>query len=119
STSTNDEGATITNQFNGEGGLNRVYMSTGYQITKNLSLGITANFNFGNLKYTRLQSVEDVQFGTLDNRTSRVNGLDFNYALNYSLNVKEKSTLYSSVRVNTQANLTSQNIHEVGSFSLT
>ncbi len=119
STSTNGDGATVTNQFNGEGGLNRVYMSTGYQITKNLSLGITANFNFGTLKYRRVQSVEDVQFGTVDNRSSRVNGLDFNYALNYSLNVKEKNTLYTSVRVNTQANLASQNIQEVGSFSLT
>lgn len=119
STDANESGATVTNQFNGEGGLNRVYMSTGYQITKNLSLGITANFNFGTLKYRRVQSVEDVQFGTVDNRSSRVNGLDFNYGLNYSLNVKEKNTLYASVRVNTQANLASQNIQEVGSFSLT
>ncbi len=115
---TNSNGAMVTNRLDGEGGLNRVYFSTGYQLTNTLSLGITANFNFGTLKYRRVQSVADVQFGTLDQRNSRVNGMDFNYALNYTPKINEKYTLYSSLRVNTQANLTSKNAKALGSFSL-
>jgi hypothetical protein len=118
SESINGNGAAVTNQLVGEGGLNRVYFSTGYQLTNNLSLGISANFNFGTLKYRRVQSVADVQFGTLDQRNSRVNGMDFNYALNYTPHINDTYTFYSSLRVNTQANLTSKNTKEVGSFSL-
>ncbi|MGW9684104.1 hypothetical protein [Flagellimonas sp. 2504JD1-5] len=115
---TNTDGQTVTNAFSGEGGLNRAFISLGIEPMKNLSLGATVNFNFGTLKYERLQSVEDVQLGTLDNRESRINGYDFNYALNYTPTIKDKYTLYTSVLVNTQVNLTSENSARLGSFSL-
>ncbi|WP_370637387.1 hypothetical protein [Flagellimonas sp. HMM57] len=109
---------TITNVFAGEGGLNRVYMSIGYEPMKNLSIGATANFNFGRLEYQRIQSVEDVQFGTLDRRESRINGYDFNFSANYTPTIKDKYTLYTSLMVNTQGNLVSENTERLGSFSL-
>ncbi|AWX44010.1 hypothetical protein HME9304_01009 [Flagellimonas maritima] len=109
---------TITNAFAGEGGLNRIYLSLGYEIIKNLSVGATVNFNFGTLEYQRIQSVENVQFGTLDRRESRINGYDFNYSLNYTPTIKDKYTLYTSVMVNTQGNLVSENSERIGSFSL-
>ncbi|WP_299529515.1 hypothetical protein [Ulvibacterium sp.] len=112
------DGALITNQFRGEGGLNKVYFSVGYALAQNLSIGATASFNFGNVENERIQSVEDVQFGTLDRRISRINGMDFNYALYYTPKIKDKYTLFASARVNTQANLTSKNSQEIGSFSL-
>ncbi|KAB5489426.1 MULTISPECIES: hypothetical protein [Flagellimonas] len=115
---TNEQGTNVINVYNGEGGLNRIFASIGYEPIKNLSLGITANFNFGTLEYQRVQSVEGVQFGTLDNRESRVNGYDFNYALNYTPTIKDKYTLYASVLVNTQGNLVSTNSQTLGSFSL-
>lgn len=109
---------TVTNVFTGEGGLNRAFLSLGFEPIKNLSLGATVNFNFGTLEYRRLQSVEGVQLGTLDNRESRINGYDFNYALNYTPTIKDKYTLYTSVLINTQVNLTSENSERLGSFSL-
>ncbi|MCK0161577.1 hypothetical protein [Allomuricauda sp. F6463D] len=118
SSSINDQESEVTNFFTGEGGLNRLYASVGFEPIKNLSLGITANFNFGTLEYERIQSVEDVQFGTLDNRESKINGYDFNYALNYNPVIKDKYTLYTSVLVNTQGNLVSKNTQTLGSFSL-
>jgi len=114
----NADDALVTNQFRGEGGLNKVYLSMGYAFTKNLSIGATASFNFGRIENERIQSVDGVQFGTLDSRSSRVNGMDFNYAINYTPKIKENYTLYASARVNTQANLTSKNTQEIGSFSL-
>ncbi|KQC31057.1 hypothetical protein [Flagellimonas eckloniae] len=109
---------TITNVFAGEGGLNRVYLSAGFEPIKNLSIGATVNFNFGTLEYQRIQSVEDVQFGTVDRRESRISGYDINYALNYNPILKDKYTLYTSVLINTQGNLTSTNTQNIGSFSL-
>nr|WP_299387625.1 hypothetical protein [Allomuricauda sp.] len=115
---TNDQDQAVTNVYTGEGGLNRIFFSVGFEPIKNLSIGVTANFNFGSLEYQRIQSVEGVQFGTLDRRVSRINGLDFNYAANYTPTIKDKYTLYASVMVNTQGNLASENSARLGSFSL-
>lgn len=113
-----NNGQALTNAFNGTGGLNRVYYSIGYKFHKNLSIGATVNFNFGNLESERLQQIEDVQFGTFDRRNSKVNGFDFNYALNYTPIIKDKHRLHASIRVNTQGNLVAENQRRVGSFSL-
>ncbi len=113
-----DSGTTdVRNLYTGTGGLNKVYLSIGYEFSKNLSLGITANYNFGTLENNRAQSIEGVQFGTTDRRESRIFGMDFNYALNYTPQISEKHTLYSSLRVNTQANLSGRNTQQIGSFS--
>jgi len=118
SETTNSNGDIVRNLYTGSGGLNKVYLSLGWEFAKNLSFGATANLNFGRLENERVQSVEGVQFGTLDNRESKVNGVDFNYALNYSPVLKDKYRLFTSLRINTQANLTSTNTQEIGSFSL-
>lgn len=115
--STNDNGSLVRSQYVGEGGLNKVYFSTGFEFAKNLSLGVTANFNFGTLENDRIQNVENVQFGTIDRRSSKIEGMDFNYALNYTPTFNNKYSLFASVRVNTQANLTSKNTKQVGSFA--
>lgn len=115
----NADGSTtdVLNLYSGIGGLNKVYLSAGYQFTKNLSFGITANYNFGTLDNERAQSIEGIEFGTTDRRQSRIFGMDFNYALNYEPKISDKLTLYSSVRVNTQANLSGRNKQQIGSFS--
>ncbi len=113
-TESND--GSVLNLFTGEGGLNRVYLSVGYELFENFSIGATSNFNFGKLESQRVQSIQDVQFGTRDERTSRVNGLDFNFAAYYTPKVNDKHRLFVSARVNTQANLTSENTRRLGSF---
>ena len=105
----------VTNIFTGEGGLNQAFLSVGFELFKNLNLGATAKFNFGFLQTERLQSVEGVQFGTIDTRESDVSGFDFNYGLTYTPKIG-KYTLFTSARVNTQANLTSTNSQVIGSF---
>lgn len=119
SESVNSNQAAVTNVYSGDGGLNKVYLSMGYRLAKNLHLGATVNFNFGTLNNRRVQSVEDVQFGTLDNRESKVNGYDFNYGLTFTPTVKDKYTLFTSLTVNTQTNLVSENSQRIGSFSTT
>lgn len=109
------EGTLVTNRYTGTGGLNRVYGSIGWGITDHLKIGVTANFNFGTLESSRIQLVENVQLATFDERASRINGVDLNYALNYTPSFKDKYTLHTSVRVNTQGNLTARNTQRIGS----
>ncbi|MRI01785.1 hypothetical protein GH721_14680 [Kriegella sp. EG-1] len=110
--------STLTNQYTGSGGLNKAYFSIGWEFAKDLSVGVTANLNFGTLESRSIQSTDGLQLGVQDKKSSRVNGFDFNYALSYSPTFKNKHTLVTSIRINTQANLTSENTQEIGSFSL-
>ncbi len=116
--STNENGALVTNIFTGEGGLNQAFFSIGMQVLPNLHLGASIRFNFGLLENQRLQSVEGVQFGTIDSRSSDISGWDFNYGLTYTPKISESLTLFTSARVNTQANLVSTNSQQIGSFSV-
>ena len=116
--STDVNGDIVTNIFSGDGGLNQVYFSVGYSILPNLQIGATLKYNFGKLENQRLQSVEGVQFGTIDSRESDVDGFDFNYGLIYTPKIGEKYTLFTSARVNTQANLVSTNSQRIGSFAV-
>lgn len=113
--SVNASGSDVINAFTGEGGINRVYVSVGFEPLKNLSIGATASFNFGMLENQRLQTVENVQFGTFDNRESRINGFDFNYSLLYKVRLKQKYSLHTFLGINTQTNLTSENSARIGS----
>ncbi len=112
------EGSRILNEYSGEGGINKVYASIGYEFLKDLSLGVTVNYNFGTIDSERVQSTENVQFGAKDKRSSRITGYDLNYALNYTPAVDTNHTLFTSLRVNTQANLSARNTKQIGSFSL-
>jgi hypothetical protein len=112
-----NEQGDITSAFSGEGGVNRVFLSIGFEPIKNLSIGATINYNFGTLEYGRIQSVQDVQFGTLDNRESRITGFDFVYAANYTKKIGDKYTLLAHAGIDTQVNLVSENSQRIGSFS--
>ena len=117
--SSNASGAIVRDVYAGEGGLNRVYFSAGYEIIQDLSIGVTANFNFGSFENENVQSVEGVQFGTRDIKMSEVNGMDFNYAVQYNPKITEKHRLFASARVNTQGNLSSKNSREISSLLIT
>lgn len=108
---------TITNSFTGEGGINKVYTSFGYRVLENLSVGATINYSFGSIENRRIQTVENVQFGTLDDRLSNIFGFNFDFSANYTPKINEKYRMYSSVLVNTQNNLVSENSQSLGSFS--
>ncbi|HLT50973.1 MAG TPA: hypothetical protein VKZ93_03390 [Arenibacter sp.] len=108
----------VAEMFTGKGGLNRVYASLGYQVFKDFSIGATTNFNFGNQNTSSVQTIEGLQLGSFDRVSSRINGFDFNFAANYNPTIKQKYTLFTSLIINTQANLVSRNTRTIGSFSV-
>ena len=108
----------IDERFTGEGGVNRVYVSLGYQVFKDFSIGATSNFNFGNQNTSSVQIIEDIQLGSFDRISSRINGFDFNFGASYTPSIKQKYTLFTSLMINTQANLVSRNTRSIGSFSV-
>ncbi|MBC9797575.1 hypothetical protein [Sinomicrobium weinanense] len=100
---------TTLDQFKGEGGANRAFLSAGYKITNNFSLGATANYNFGKITNEYHRVVQDIQRPTTESNTSQLSGFDFNLALNYKTRLNDKLTLRSSVMYAPETTLTSEN----------
>lgn len=67
---------TIRNRYQGSGGLNKTFFSVGVSVLKNLNIGATINYNFGNI--TTQSSLEDsaVNFGTFLSSQSSLTGFD-------------------------------------------
>ncbi len=116
---TNASQDTIRNVFTGNGGLNRVFLSVGYEPIKNFSIGVTANFSFGTLDYDRSETNDNIQLGTIDSRESRISGFDFNFGATFTPKISKKHTLFTHFGADTQANLISENTRRIGSFSPT
>ena len=104
----------ITNRFRGEGGVNVAFLGLGYQITKNLSIGVDAKYNFGNIKNSVIEFVYDdegnpLQFLSRESNRSDLSGLNFNFGLSYKPMITDKLQLTSAFTFSPKADLTSNN----------
>lgn len=111
--SRNDNGE-LENRFKGEGGLNMAFLGLGYQITKGLSIGVDAHYNFGNIQNSVIEFQYDeqdipLQYQTRENNRSDLSGLNFNLGLYFRSMFSEKLEFVSSATFTPKSNLTSQN----------
>lgn len=98
--------------FEGNGGLNRVFAGTSYNITKDLSVGINANFMFGSLNYLQTVTFDSINFLNLMSERSRaINDLCFDAGVQYqhTLNEEREMFLLAGLAVSLPASL---NTHE-------
>ncbi|WP_340199867.1 hypothetical protein [Ascidiimonas sp. W6] len=105
-------------RFSGEGGVNRVFVSAGYKITKNISFGATMNYDFGKIENRVVRFTDEVQLGTRETNRSTLRGLDFNLALNYKGKVSEKLTGYASLLFSPEADLSSENERQFSTLTI-
>ncbi|MEZ4859574.1 MAG: hypothetical protein R2781_12300 [Flavobacteriaceae bacterium] len=111
----NTNGATTT-QYSGEGGLNKAFFTLGYQITNNLSVGVEANYDFGNIENTTLSTQEDIQLGTKEINNSDLKGFSVNLGAQYKTMVSEKLEFMSSVTYTPETNFKSENGRTLSTF---
>ncbi len=102
-----DQGQTET--FSGEGGLNEIFLSAGYAITDKLSFGATGRYNFGSIQNSSTISIEDVEFGTVNDYASNLNGFDFTLGMNYRQPLSNDKYWTSNVVYNFEHKLQSEN----------
>lgn len=88
----NDELEEIT-RFEGNGGLNRIYGSFGIFVMKNLSVGVEADFVFGNVENSIRTQRNEVQLATKNVETSAVRGGSVKFGVQYKRELKEKLIL--------------------------
>ncbi|MDO5970828.1 hypothetical protein Q4Q35_13515 [Flavivirga aquimarina] len=104
----------IENKFRGEGGLNRAFLGLGYQITDELSVGIDAQYNFGNIQNSTVEYLYDsdgvpLQNQSRENNRSDLSGLSFNIGLSFKKLLTENLELSSGITYTPESNLVSKN----------
>lgn len=84
-----EEGNIYSVNYKGTGGLNKIYFGQGYEVIKNLTLGVTVNYIMGNLRHE--EHVTGLSNGTtfeVVNQTS-LHKLDLDFSANYKINIKD------------------------------
>lgn len=109
----NDEGFT-TNRFNGEGGLNKAFLGMAYSITDNFSIGVNAQYNFGNIQNSAIEYRFDNDNSPLfaqsrESNRSDLSGLNFDFGLYYKAKLNESLELTTAFTFAPESNITSKN----------
>ncbi|TQI69706.1 long-subunit fatty acid transport protein [Gramella sp. Hel_I_59] len=100
----------------GRGGMNRVFLSAGYAVNEHLSLGVDADYNFGNFQNTQSINTEGLQYGTSDVNRSDIKGFTFNFGANYQRPISEKLNLHVSTTYAPEMDLDSENFRTISTI---
>lgn len=104
----------ITHRYRGEGGLNKVFLGLGYLITDGLSIGVDAQYNFGNIQNSSIAFDYDdddalTQYQSRENNRSDLSGLNLNLGLSYKVMLNDNLELVTGVTYTPESNLGSKN----------
>ena len=99
--------------LNGRGGMNKVFLSAGWAVTKDLSIGVDANYNFGNFQNSQSINREELQYGTTDVNRSDIQGFSFTFGANYQKDLTETLKLHVSSTYAPAMDLDSENYRAI------
>ncbi|WP_034886732.1 membrane protein [Gillisia sp. Hel_I_29] len=85
------------NRFTGRGGMNKVFLTAGYALTEDLSIGVEADYNFGNSQNTFTAFQAGVQYGTREISRNDFKGFSYNFGLDYQHDLSEELRMYSAI----------------------
>ncbi|MEC4004615.1 hypothetical protein OX283_008105 [Flavobacterium sp. SUN052] len=116
--STTNNDLTTKKYYTGTGGINKVFLGFGYQLTKNLSLGADVQYNFGKINTQNISVLYDangyqVQYGTSENNTSIANGVNFNFGLSYKNKIYKDISIFSSATYSPESKLNLSNTRTI------
>jgi hypothetical protein len=124
--STIDNTIQTINYYKGNGSLNKVFVGLGFQISKKLSFGVDAQYNFGKittsniaLRYVNVATngtpiYEQVQYGSIEANTSSASGINFNTGLSFKSKFNKDISIFSSVTYSPEATLKFNNTWNIG-----
>ncbi|MGV3460361.1 MAG: hypothetical protein ACO1N9_07910 [Flavobacterium sp.] len=113
------DGITRFRQFNGRGGINRVFIGGAYQVTPSFSVGADVNYNFGNIETKSIVGISGVQYNTRETNDSHYGGVSFNIGATYKKRLKERMDWITSATFTPASTLKSSIEREIASITLT
>ena len=108
----------LLSKFSGRGGLNRVFLSAGYQFNENLKIGASVNYKFGNIQNKSLFFQDEIQFGTREINRSHLSGFTFKLGAQYQRMISENLQLTGSADFSPSAKINSENERQVATVIL-
>ena len=101
-------------RYKGEGGVNKAFLGLGYQVTKDLSIGIDASYNFGNtqnsvIKFRYDDEGNSLAYQSRESNRSDLSGINYNFGVTYKPMISDKLQLTSAFTYSPKADLSSNN----------
>lgn len=110
----------VTNYiYSGQGGLSKAYLGYGIGITKHLYIGGNISYIFGNLIEQSSTEIPAL-YGTLNSRIEQSNsigGLNYDYGLQYSLDLTETKHLVFGYSASASSNLSNKTSYIVSQYT--
>lgn len=103
----------VFSRFDGIGGVNKVFFGFGYQLTKKINIGADVQYNFGTIQTRNLQYQTDLQYGSRENNSSTLRGVNFDFGLTYQTKISKKHSFFSSLSYTPESELTLGNLRNV------
>lgn len=118
-----DEEGFLHYRYRGEGGINKVFLGTGYQLTKNLKIGFDAQYNFGSITNTTIAFGYNVdgdllQFQSREVKRSDLSGFTFNFGLAFAKKISQNLEIMATATHSPQANLNSVNQSQFATITI-
>ncbi len=113
-----NESQASLNRFTGRGGLNKLFLAAGYQLSEQFRIGVEGSYNFGNIQNKSLFFQENVQFGTREINRSDLSGFQVNFGVQYEKMLSNKLQLTGSLNYAPAAKLTSENTRELAAITV-
>ncbi|TDN95322.1 hypothetical protein DET49_102209 [Salegentibacter sp. 24] len=109
----------VASRLEGRGGMNKVFLSAGYQVIPSLSIGVDANYNFGNLQNRRTIVREDVQLGTRDISRTDLLGFSYNFGADFQQKLKNGLNLHASATFSPTTTIDAENTRSLATIAFT
>ncbi|MCI9845173.1 hypothetical protein [Flavobacterium pectinovorum] len=94
-------------QYEGKGGLNKVFLALAYKIKPNWNIGADMQYNFGKIETSGIEAITGVSNATREISTSTLSGANFNIGTMYQTKIYKKMELFTSLAYTFGSNLTS------------
>jgi len=97
-----------SSQYEGKGGVNKVFLALAYKIKPNWNIGADMQYNFGKIETTGIKAITGVESGTREINTSTLSGTNFNIGTMYQTKIYKKTELFTSLAYTFGSNLNSE-----------
>jgi hypothetical protein len=107
----------VNSRYDGNGGLNKVFLGAAYKLLPNLSLGADVHYNFGKIETSGLVFVTDIPVGTRQLNRATLSGVDYSVGAMYQAKINKKLSFFSSVSYRLESDLTSNNSSSISAVN--
>jgi long-subunit fatty acid transport protein len=107
------DAAPIFSRYNGVGGVNRVFLGAGYQLTKKINIGADIQYSFGTIETSSLRFLNTVQYGTRENNYSSLQGLNADFGITYQTKFKGNHSFFTGLSYTPQSKMELDNARSI------